>query len=226
MEERRDSVLLPAVDSELEMTSSDIFWNEHWKKFAAGLAILVVAILAVGAWMLYTSQVRSSAEALYSTADTPEALRGVIEKYPGSIPAGNARLRLATLMRAEGKLDDAIAELDAFLAADAGHPLAGAASLTLGEVRQMQGNNEEALDAFRRVSASYPKSYAAPLALIAEAKLIASQGSLGEARAILESVGITYPGTPAAMIASAENERLALRAQDPGKLSGEVQKAG
>lgn len=208
MEEHRNSVLLPAVDSELEMTSSDLFWHEHWKKFAAGLAALVVAILLGGAWMLYASHVRASAEALYGTADTPEALRGVIEKYPGSIPAGNARLRLATLLRAEGKLDEAAGELDDFLSADAGHPLAGAAWLMLGEVRQMQGNKEAALEAYRKTSASYAKSYAAPLALIAEAKLISSQGSVGEARAILESIGITYPGTPAAMVAGGELERL------------------
>ncbi|MBE2181266.1 MAG: tetratricopeptide repeat protein [Chthoniobacterales bacterium] len=208
MEERRDSVLLPSVDPELELTSSDLFWQEHWRKFVVGLVAVVVAILVVGAWMLYTSHERTSSEALYSLADTPEALREVIEKYPGSVPAGNAQLRLATLLRSEGKLDEAVKELDEFLARHSNHPLAGAAWLTLGEVRQMQGDKEAALEAYRKASASYPKSYAAPLALLAEAKLIASQGSEGEARAILESVGITYPGTPAAMVAGGELGRM------------------
>lgn len=215
MEERRDPFPPASSDPALEMSDGDLFWQEHWKKFAAGLAAVVAALLLAGAWMLYSSHVRSSAEALYSLAATPESLRGVEEQYPGSVPAGNALLRLAALARAEGDLDKAAGELEAFVGRYSSHPLVGAGWLALGGVREAQGNNDAALEAYRKTSGAYPKSYAAPLALISEAKLIAAQGAQGEARAILESIGVSYPGTPAAMVAAAEVSRISPPAEVP-----------
>ena len=190
------------------MTDSDLFWQAHWKKFVAGLIALVVLILAVGLWGLWASHLRQSAEALYSTATNAEGWRAVIEKFPGSVPAGNARLELAAALRAEGKTDDAVAELEQLVAAQPDFPLAGAAWLTLGELRQMQGNNDGALEAYRTASSRHKSSYAAPLALLAEANLLKSTGSTGEARAVFQSVGTLHPGTPAAMVAEAEAGRL------------------
>jgi predicted negative regulator of RcsB-dependent stress response len=213
MEERRDP-LLPAADPALEMSSADLFWEEHWKKFAGALAALVVAILLVGAWMLYSSHVRSSAEALLSLAETPEALRNVVDRYPGSVPAGNALLRLAAMSRDEGSVEKASEDLETFVGSYSGHPLIGAGWLALGGVRELQGNTDAALEAYRTASGSYPKSYAAPLALLSEAKLISAKGASGEARAILESISVSYPGTPAAMVAAAEVARISPRPVD------------
>ena len=107
-------------------------------------------------------------------------------------------------MRGEGKLDEAAAEIEQFTSAQPDHPLAGAAWLSLGEIRQMQNNTPAALEAYRNASGRNQASYAAPLALLAESQLLAAQGKSGESRAILESIGTSYPETPAAMIAAAE----------------------
>ncbi len=204
----RHSVLRPAIDPALEMSDSDLFWQEHWKKFVWGLVGIVALILAVGAWKLWTATALSSAESLYGTAATPEAWREVVQKYPGTVPAGNAQVRLAEALQTSGDLPAAAAELESFLAAQPEHPLAGAAWLTLGELRQTQGNNDGALEAYRTASSRYKSSYAAPLALVAEANLLKAQGSVGEARAVLESIGSLHPETPAAMIAAGELARL------------------
>ena len=202
--EDRPSLLKPAIDPALEMSDSDLFWQAHWKKFVWALFGVVVLILAVGAWKLWAANTLSSAEALYSTATGPDAWREVVQKYPGSVPAGNAQVRLADSLRSAGDLPGAAAELESFLATQPEHPLAGAACLTLGELRQTQGNKDGALEAYRTASSRYQTSYAAPLALVAEANLLRAQGSLGEARAVLESIGSLYPETPAAMIAAGE----------------------
>ena len=74
----------------------------------------------------------------------------------------------------------------------------------MGEIRHVQKNPAAALEAYRAASGRYQQSYAAPLALLAEARLLAGEGKSGESRAILESIGTSYPEGPAAMISSAE----------------------
>lgn len=201
---RPQSLLLPAVSTDPELLGEDFFWETHWKKFVAGLVAIVLAILAVGAWAYHRSNTHAEAAALYAGATTPEAWREVMAKYPGSLAAGNAQLRLAAALRAEGKLDEAVSELRQFTSAQADHPLAAAGWLTLGEILQLQKNNDGALDAYRTASGRYQQSYAAPLALLSEARLLAAAGKPGESRAILESIGTSYPEGPAAMVAAAE----------------------
>lgn len=207
MDEQR-SVLRPAVEPALEFTDSDLFWQEHWKKFAWALAIVVLGILAAGVFMFRQSHQRTAAEALYASASAPSDWRAVIEKFPGSLVAGNAQMRLADALRSEGKMDEAAAEIDSFLSAQPDHPLAGAAWLMLGEIRQIQKNTAGALDAYRTASANHASSYAAPLAMLAEARMLVGSGNRGEALAVFESVGTTYPKTPAAMVAAAESASL------------------
>ena len=149
MESPRPSVLLPAVDPALEMSESDLFWQEHCKKFAGGLILVVLLILAAGAWSFWQSQQRSAAEALYSASAGPEGWREVLVKFPGTVAAGNAQLRLAEALRTEGKADEAASTLETFVAAQPEHPLASVGWLSLGEIRQMQKNDAAALEAFR-----------------------------------------------------------------------------
>ena len=148
MDEPR-SLLRPAIDPALEFSDSDLFWQAHWKKFVWGLIGVIALILAVGAWKLWTATTLSSAEALYSTATGADAWREVVQKYPGTVPAGNAQVRLAESLQSAGDLPGAATELETFLASQPEHPLAGAAWLTLGELRQIQGNNDGALEAYR-----------------------------------------------------------------------------
>lgn len=211
--EERPSVLKPTIDPSLVMSDSDLFWQEHWRKFVWGLAALVVLILMAGVWGLWSSHARRSAETLFSTAAGPAGWREVVEQYPGSVPAGNAQLLLADALRGEGNLEGAAAEIEAMVTSQPDHPLAGAAWLTLGEIRRVQGRKEAALEAFRTASSRHKESYAAPLALIAEANLLGAEGATGEARAVLQSVGSLHPGTPAAMVAGGELGRLGATAE-------------
>lgn len=220
MESPRPSVLLPSVDPALEMSDSDLFWQEHWKKFAGGLIALVLLILGVGAWTFWQSQERSAAETLYSVSAGPEGWREVVEKFPGTVAAGNAQLRWAEALRNEGQTDEAAATLQTFLAAQPDHPLAPVGWLSLGEIRQMQKNEAGALEAYRTASGRYSASYAAPLALLAEARLLMTGGSHGEAKAVLESIGTAYPQTPAAMIAAGELSLLGTPAEVPPSTPG------
>lgn len=201
---RPGSILLPALSTDAEAVDNDFFWEAHWKKFVAALVAVVVGILAVGGWAYHRASVASSSAALYAAAATPDAWSNVASTYPGSVSAGNALVRLATALRGEGKLDEAAAEFEKFASSQPDHPLAGAAWLAIGEIRQMQKNTSRALDAYRTASGRYQSSYAAPLALLAEAGMLAAEGKAGESKAILESIGTSYPEGPAAMLAGAQ----------------------
>lgn len=214
---RPRSLLLPAVSTDPELPGGDFFWEAHWKKFVAVLVVVVFAILAAGGWAYFRSSQRSSAAALYAEASTLDAWRGVVAQYPDSLVAGNAQIRVAKELRSEGKLDEAASELQLFVSSQPGHPLAGAAWLTLGEIRQLQSNTDGSLEAYRTASGRYQQSYAAPLALLAEARLLAAQGKGGEARAILESIGTSYPGGPASMVAAAELAALGRQTAPPAE---------
>jgi len=198
------SVLLPALSTDPESLDGDLFWEAHWKKFAAALVAIVLGILAVGAWSYHRANVASAASALYAAAGTPEAWQEVVAQFPGSVAAGNARLRIASALRTAGKPEEAITELEGFLASQPEHPMAGAAWLTIGEIRQVLKDKPAALEAYRTASGRYASSYAAPLALLAEARLLAAEGKGGESRAVMESIAAGYPDGPAAMVASAE----------------------
>lgn len=202
--DRPRSVLLPALSSEPELIDEDFFWEAHWKKFAAALVAVVLGILAVGGWAYHRANVSSSAAALYATANDAEVWQEVVAKYPDSVSAGNAQIRIASALRSEGKADEAVAELERFTSAQPDHPMAGSAWLAIGEIRQLQNKRSDALEAYRVASGRYQSSYAAPLAMLAEARLLASEGKAGEGKAILESIGSSYPDGPAAMVAAAE----------------------
>ena len=209
------SVLLPAISTDSPSLESEFFWEAHWKKFVALVAIAVVGILVAGLWAYHRANVASQSAAMYAAADDPQTWRAVAEDFPASVSAGNARLRIAATLRAEGKLDEALAELEKFTSSQPEHPLAGAAWLASGEIRQLQKNSAAALEAYRVASGRYQSSYAAPLALLAEARLLASEGKSGESRAILESIGTSYPEGPAAMIAAAELAAIARQSGQP-----------
>lgn len=210
MDESR-SVLRPALDPAIEFSDSDLFWQEHWKKFVWSLAALVALILAVGVWKFWSARHLAAAEALYGAAGDAAAWREVVAKFPGTVPAGNAQLQLAESLREGGDAAAAAAELEGFLQSQPQHPLAGSVWLTLGELRQMQGQNNGALEAYRVASSDFSTSYAAPLALLAEARLLEQMGSPGEARAVLESIGSLHADTPSAMVAAAELARMTPR---------------
>lgn len=186
------------------MSSSDMFWQEHWRKVVGAVVAVAVAILGVGAWSFYQAYVQSSAEALFSEAGDAEGWREVIARYPGSIPAGNAQLRLARDLRQQGDVPAAIGELEDFVRTQGHHPLAGAGWLTLGNLYRSQGREDEAMDAYRTSSTRFPGAYTAGLAMVAEGRLLAASGRRGEARAVFQSVAALHPDTPAAMVAMGE----------------------
>jgi len=179
------------------------YWLENKTKIIAFAALLIVGLVAFGAYQITTQQTMTASQNMFAEASKPDDFRQVIAKFPHSIAAGNSELMLASKLRDEKKYDDAIAALHEFINQFPEHPLASTGAFSLAATLEDQGKADEALDAYQQVATKYPSSYAAPIALIAQANLLKSKGKTDEAKRILENVATQYENSYIAQQAQA-----------------------
>jgi tetratricopeptide (TPR) repeat protein len=158
---------------------------------------------------------RAAAARDFAAAKTEDDYRRVIQAHSGSVVAANARLMLADQLRAAGKLDEAAATLREFIDKNANHPLIAGAWTSLGFTQQDQGKNDEALNTFQRVAATYPTSFAAPVALLAQARLYKVRGEMDQAKRLYEQVVSQFGQTNFAREALMETQRLPKKSEPP-----------
>ena len=73
---------------------------------------------------------------------------------------------------------------------------------------EAQGKSDEALATYQKVSTSYAGSFSAPVALLAQARLLKAGGKTEEAGRIYEQVTTKYPDNIAAQLAAQESRQL------------------
>jgi len=79
---------------------------------------------------------------------------------------------------------------------------------SLAANQEAQGKTDEALATFQKVSTSYTTSYSAPVALLAEARILKTKGKTDEARRIYEQIMTQYQDNFIAQQAALENRLL------------------
>jgi tetratricopeptide (TPR) repeat protein len=164
------------------------FWIEHKGKIRLLLALLVFGLLAYGIFQFAEKRARENSANDFARAKTPEDFRKVIAAHPRSVVAGNAHLILADLLRNEGKHDEAITNLRSMIDRHPDHPLISGAWTSLAFCLEAQGKSEEALSTLQKVAATYPTSFAAPVALMAEARIFTERNDVAQAKRIYEQV--------------------------------------
>lgn len=100
-----------------------------------------------------------------------------------------------------GNLSTARSAFRAFLDAHPSHALAPDAWYYLGDIHFQERRWPEALEAFQQVSTLFPTATRVPQAMYRAALVRIEQGDRNAARALLERVVNTYPGTDAALLA-------------------------
>lgn len=147
------------------------FWYLHKGKIMALAALFAVALAAYSIQQFIEQREQAASARAFARAKTADDFKKVITEHSRTVAAANAQLRLAELLRGEGKLDEATATLKTFAAENAKHPLISGAWLGIGSNQEAQGKIEEALATYQKVATTYPVSYAAPLALLGQARL-------------------------------------------------------
>jgi TolA-binding protein len=188
---------------------NELFWEKNKSRIFTGAAILLFTIVAAIGWFIKTNQANSHAQKLLAEATGIEGYQAVIAKYPSSMPAADARMRIASTLREVGKLDDSTAAFRAFLKDFPQHELAGGALLGIGQNQDSAGDTASAIATYQQVVTQYPQSYAAPYAAYSEAEIYLRSFQREEARRSYNMIGSQFPLSPVARMAASQLSRLA-----------------
>ncbi|MDD5350778.1 MAG: tetratricopeptide repeat protein [Chthoniobacteraceae bacterium] len=173
---------MPNEPAEIVHLSPVEIWYLYKSKILLYGGILVAALVIFGGFQLRETLRTNGSLALYANAKTAEEFQAVLQKYPGTIAAGNAALRLADLLRTDKKYDESVAVLRAFVEKYPTHPLAAGGWLSLASTYEAQGKLDEALDANNSAISKYPDAYATPIAMMAQARIYLLKGQKDDAR--------------------------------------------
>jgi TolA-binding protein len=168
------------------------FWFLHKTKIIALAVLFAVALVGYTVFELTQRNARQSANKAFAEAKTADDFKKVIAEHSGQVAGGNAQLKLAELLRNEGKYDDANGVLRAFIEKHPNHPLIAGAWLSLGQNAEAAGKADEALTQYQKILTTFPTSYAAPFALLAQGRLQKTKGQNDAAKRTFEQVISQY----------------------------------
>jgi tetratricopeptide (TPR) repeat protein len=199
----------PATQPAVPPIDPGLFWMLHKSKIIAGAAGLILFLVGFSAYLGYKAVQNQRAQAAYAVADSIDGWRSVIGRFPSSVAAGNAYLRIAEKQAAGGKYSDSDATYASFTHQLPKHPLVMDGYLGLAQNAEAEKNLDKALQYYTQVATQFGNSYAGPIALFHQGRITEAKGQLQAARAILESVVQRYPDSFAAALAGHEAARLA-----------------
>lgn len=180
------------------------FWDTNRQIILIVGGVILLALIGFGIYQINQAHYLAAAGAALSQAASEDDYRAVIDKYPGTVAAGNAAIRLAGMLRAEKKYDNAIQVLQGFLDKYPAHPLASGADLSIAEILEAQGKPDDAMSRYQEVAAKYPDSYSAPVAVLDQANLLEFQGKTDDARRVFENFAAQFPDSVFAQQAMTE----------------------
>ena len=192
-------------DSSLEW---DLFWERNKFLILGVIAAIIVGGIAVAAWFAYSSTQNAAAQNLLANAKGIEDFRAVAEKFPRTMPAADALMRIAAAERDAGSMDKSTAAFREFLDRFPTHELAGGALLGIAQNQDAAGDTQSAMATCQQVVTQFPKSYAAPIAAYTEAEILLRGFQIEEARRGFNMVVTQFPTSPAARMSSGQLSRL------------------
>ena len=195
----RPADLTPSTDPLLE---TQVFWTKYKTPVLIGLIALIVGAVAFGAYWFYKQQRDSAAATALSTAKDEAAYQKVINEHGGSPAAASAYIFLANEQRKKQNFAGSNETLQKFVSNYPKHELVTTAKMATGANLESLNKPDEALETYRRIAADYPKSFNAPLAMLAQVPLLKAKGQVDQARQVCETVLTQFRDSTAAQIAS------------------------
>ena len=174
------------------LLDTQMFWARHKVTILGGLLAAIVALAAYGGYRWYTGHRNDVAAAMLAQAKAPEDYEKLIREYPGAAAAPSATLLLAAAQRKEQKPAEANITLKTFIDKNPKHELVTTAKMAMAANAEGMGKADEALEMYRRLAAEHPRSFNAPLALLAQVPLLKAKGDIEGARRVCETALTQY----------------------------------
>jgi predicted negative regulator of RcsB-dependent stress response len=198
----------------IQASAMEQFMEKNFKKIIIGIVLVALAFVAFGVARYSKSQTELEAAEKFTSASTVEDCDVVIQKYAGTIAAGNALLTKADLQWAAGKKESSVDTLKEFLKSESKHPLAAQAQLGLASKQEALGDKAAAQASYETLLKTYPESELAPVAQIRIGDLAWADGKLDEAKKIYEALPRSYPGKLDALVENgSRNDQLQQRTE-------------
>jgi len=136
-----------------------IYWQRNGKSVIALVVLVVIAIVAKGAWDYRAAQREQEIERDYAAASTPEQLKAFAGAHAGHVLTGITRLRLADADYAAGKSTEAVYGYEDAIATIKSGPLVSRARLGLAMAKVQSGKTAEGEAALKQLAtdANEPK---------------------------------------------------------------------
>jgi TolA-binding protein len=170
----------------------EIFWEQHRQKIIGVTLLAVFLILVLGGFLFWKRSERLAADNLLSSASDMGGWQRVVDRYPHSGAAANALLLIAGAQAQEHHLEESQKTYLQFLKHFPHYPLAISARLGMGMNEDVMGHLERAVQEFQQAVTAYPTAYAAPEALLLEARIVARLGKKEEAKRLLQMITTQY----------------------------------
>jgi tetratricopeptide (TPR) repeat protein len=216
----KTSRMTTASEPDFSSINREVFWALHGKKIVIALIAGLAVLIGLGAYIGWQTLRSTQAEAAYDSATNIEGWQKVIDRFPGSIAAGNALLRIAAQQANDGHYPDSDKTYQRFVREYPKHPFAVNGLMGLGTNAEAETKPDEAIKYYTDIASKFGTTYLAPMALLSQARLTEGKGQLKEARQLYEMVVQRYPQSVVAQIASVEasrlNEKLGIEVKQTG----------
>ena len=216
----KTSGMTTASEPDFSSINREVFWVLHGKKIIVASIAALLVLIGIGAYIGWQTLQSAQAEASYDSATNIEGWQKVVDRFPGSIAAGNALLRIAAQQSSEAHYPDADKTYQRFVREYPKHPFAVNGLMGLATNAEAETKPDEAITYYAEIASKFGTTYLAPMALLSQARLTEGKGQLKEARQFYEMVVQRYPQSVVAQIASVEASRL------NEKLGNEVKQTG
>lgn len=186
----------PVEPHEPQPSALEAFLDKHFKSI---IWICAAAVLASGAWQFIKYRTHVAAEEAANAATAAKTVEDcdiVVQKYKGSVAAGNALLTKAKLLWEQNKKDTAVAALREFVANYGDHPFKVQGLIALASRLESLGGKDvaEAKTLFEKVVNEHKDSESAGLAQLRLADILWSEGKEAEAKAIYDEMPRKFIG--------------------------------
>ena len=143
-----DTALAPSFEEQLQG-----FWQKNGKILIGFCVVILVGIVAKGAWEYLEAQKEKEVQQEYAAAATPEKLKAFASAHPDHTLAGVAQMRLADDAYAAGKAAEAVAGYESAKTILKSGPLAARAQLGSAMAKIQGGKTSEGEAALKALAA-------------------------------------------------------------------------